>query len=157
MRQRRVAFLVSIYDLCTKPGHFIGPRHLFFSLAFDEKLTSSNASTWLVYTGTSKAFLKSLPSSLPLPAASSRPCRRRNRRAHEISRQTKRPPAHPGCSAGRRCRDAPPGRSDGCLHWAAPSGGTPARPQQSVRQAEGSGMVAPADGSELLSPGNALH
>ena len=51
---------ISIYDLCTKPGHFIGSRHLFLSLALDEKLTSSNASTWLVHTGTSKVFLKSL-------------------------------------------------------------------------------------------------
>ena len=95
---------ISIYDLCTKPGHFIGPRHLFFSLALDEKLTSSNASTWLVHTSTSKVFLKSLAcilSSLTccffasLPSSQSERSRNlpSNKEATGASWALRRPPA----------------------------------------------------------------
>ena len=131
---------ISIYDLCAKPGHFIGSRHLFLSLALDEKLTSSNASTWLVYTGTSKAFLLLLriPAAVAFGALTKSPVKRRGQ------------PSHPGCSAGRWYRDGPPAPGSS-IQWHACS----ARNDSPA----GAGVWNGSAGrrQRAPTPGNALH
>jgi len=128
-----VLIIFSKHDSCTKPEPLIEPRHLLFSLALDEKRTSSNTSTWLLYTCTSEVLVKftgysSHKTGLSYRAASSRPRRRRKLAIGAVIRRGSQHAT--GRSARRRCRAAPPGCSDGRLRRGTPS----ARPIQAVAE-----------------------
>jgi len=120
--------IFSKHDSCTKPEPLIEPRHQLFSLALDEKRTSSNTSTWLLYTCTSEVLVKfpgysSHKTGLFLSCCffpSSPPSQTRRRGSQHAM----------GRSARRRCRAAPPGCSDGRLRRGTPS----ARPIQAVTE-----------------------
>jgi len=128
-----VLIIFSKHDSCTKPEPLIEPRHLLFCLALDEKRTSSNTSTWLLYTCTSEVLVKfpgysSHKTGLSYRAASSRPRRRRKLAIGAVIRRGSQHAT--GRSARRRCRAAPPGCSDGRLRRGTPS----ARPIQAVAE-----------------------
>jgi len=123
-----VLIIFSKHDSCTKPEPLIEPRHLLFSLALDEKRTSSNTSTWLLYTCTSESLGEVSGIFQPQDRAflsccffpSSPPSQTRRRGSQHAT----------GRSARRRCRAAPPGCSDGRLRRGTPS----ARPIQAVAE-----------------------
>jgi len=131
-----VLIIFSKHDSCTKPEPLIEPRHQLFSLALDEKRTSSNTSTWLLYTCTSEVLVKfpgysSHKTGLSYRAASSRPRRRRKLAEGAASMPWDAPPAD----------DAAP------LRLAAPTAACAGElhPLGQFRQSQSTGLAPPAD------------